>query len=135
MDIRFVAGSMIIGLLCMAAIWQFAPRSAPQAITYGEYERAIAALRKRTGATEEFVSKCSALMVPELKESDLIGTSFTDRTPMAGNICRRFLAVMLDGRLTLAEINDPEGLSFKLIEEAERRAQNPAINSERLDDP
>ncbi len=91
-------------------------------MTYAEYERAAAALRKRPGATEEFVAKCLSLMVPEFKESDLVGTSFSNRNAMARDICQRFLNVFLDGRLTLGEVNHyHESFPFKLVEEAERR--------------
>lgn len=122
MNIRLVAGSMAIGLLCLVALFLFAPRSAPELLTAAEYERAITAWRKRPDATGEFVATCLPLMEPELKESDLKGTSFKNQTELARDICHRFINVVLDGRLTLAEINRyPGGLPFKLVEEAERR--------------
>jgi hypothetical protein len=113
---------MAIGWSCVIALALFADRPPPELLTDAQYERAIAALRKRPRAREELVAKCVRWTMAEIKEADLRGTSYSDRAAMAKDICQRFFKVMLDGRLTLAEINRlGDSGPLKLIEEAERR--------------
>jgi len=119
MNIRFVAGGMAVALLCAIAIILFAPRPDPL-IGYGRYEWGIAALRKRPGAEREFVEMCVPEVEAEFKESDLKETSYSSRAEMALDLCRRYFAVVIDGRLTLAEIN-LDRLPLSVLEEAERR--------------
>ncbi|WVT75307.1 hypothetical protein QM996_09580 [Sinorhizobium chiapasense] len=121
MSLRFVAGGMSIALLCAIAIILFAPRTEPTMISYSEYEWGLPALRKRPGAAREFVELCAPDIEAALTESQLEGTRYSNRAEMAQDLCRRFFKVMIDGRLTLEEINRPGLLPLSVIEEAERR--------------
>lgn len=65
---------------------------------------------------------CVRLAMPEIKDADLKGTSYSDRTTMAKDICRRIIKVMLDGRFTFAHFRRLANSDvLKLIVEAERR--------------
>jgi hypothetical protein len=119
MNLRFVAAGICVALLCATAIVLFAPRPDPL-IGYARYERGIAALRKHPGAAQEFVTTCAQEAETEFKDKDLEGPSYSSRAEMALDLCRRYFAVAIDGRLTLAEINRPS-LPLSVLEEAERR--------------
>ncbi|MEI3855505.1 MULTISPECIES: hypothetical protein [Ensifer] len=123
MNLRFVAGGMAVALLCAIAIVLFAPRTEPQMISYYEYEWGLPALRKRPDVAREFMAMCAPETEAALRESDLRETSYSNRAEMARDLCRRYFAVVIDGRLTLAEINlSATGLlPLSVLEEAERR--------------
>ncbi|WP_156414714.1 hypothetical protein [Ensifer sp. Root278] len=121
MNLRFVAGGMAVALLCAIAIVLFAPRTEPLTISYYKYEFVLPALRKRPDAAREFIAMCAPEIESELKETDLKETSYSNRAEMAQDLCRRYFAVVIDGRLTLAEINLSGSFPLSLLEEAERR--------------
>lgn len=122
MDFRLIAVSIAIGWACVIGLALFAHAPAHQPSTQIEYEKAVAALRKSPGGGEELVAKCVRLTVPEIQDAALQETSYSDRTAMAKDICRRIIKVMLDGRFTFADFNRLAiSEVLKLIEEAERR--------------
>ncbi|WP_139109867.1 MULTISPECIES: hypothetical protein [unclassified Ensifer] len=112
---------MIIGLLCMIALYLFAPRTAPKQITDVEFKRAAESFIKRPGAMQEWVKICRPLLMPQLLDAKVEGALLSTRTAQAEDVCRRFLNVMADGRLTMSEINSqPDPFPFKVVEDAER---------------
>lgn len=120
MNLRFVAAGICVAFLCATAIVLFAPRPDPL-IGYARYERGIAALRKHSGVAQEFVATCAHEAETKFKETDLEGTSYSSRAEMALDLCQRYVAVVVDGRLTLAEFNRSGPLPLSVLEEAERR--------------
>ena len=126
MNLRLVAGSMSVALLCIVAIVLFAPRT-EQYMSYSKYEWTLSALRKRPDAQPQYVEACVSEYLPVLKDDALEGTPYSSREQMAEDVCRRYFKVFVDGRLTFAEFNRSmyEELPFSVIEEAERREPRP----------
>ena len=126
MNLRLVAGSMSVALLCIVAIVLFAPRT-EQYMSYSKYEWTLSALRKRPAAQRQYVEACVSEYLPVLKDDAREGTPYSSREEMAEDVCRRYFKVFVDGRLTFAEFNRSmyEELPFSVIEEAERREPRP----------
>lgn len=126
MNLRLVAGSMSVALLCIVAIVLFAPRT-EQYMSYSKYEWTLSALRKHPDAQPQYVEACVSEYLPDLKDDALEGTPYSSREQMAEDVCRRYFKVFVDGRLTFAEFNRSmyEELPFSVVEEAERREPRP----------
>lgn len=119
MNLRLLTASMAIGLLCMIALYLFAPRTAP---SDAEFTRAAATFIKHPGALEEWVRSCRPQLMPQLADAKHEGALLSTLTAEAEDVCRRFLGVVADGRLTMSEINShADPLPFKVVEDAERR--------------
>ncbi|KOF13971.1 hypothetical protein AC244_29185 [Ensifer adhaerens] len=122
MNFRLLAANMAIGLLCTIALYLFAPRTAPKQITDAEFKTAAESFSKRPGAMEEWIKICRPLLMPQLLDAKLEGALLSTRTAQAEDVCRRFLDVVADGRLTISEISShADPFPFKVVEDAERR--------------
>ncbi|OOG63596.1 hypothetical protein B0E45_29245 [Sinorhizobium sp. A49] len=124
MNVRLLAASMAIGLLCMIALYLFAPRTPP---SDAEFKRSAETFLKRSGAMEEWVGICRPLLMPQLSDAKHEGALLSTLTTEAEDVCLRFLKVIADGRLTMSEVNSQaDPFPFKVVEDAERRP--PAVN-------
>lgn len=71
---------------------------------------------------EEWIKICRPLLMQQLLDARLEGALLSTRTAQAEDVCRRFLNVVADGRLTISEINSHKGpFPFKVVEDAEQR--------------
>lgn len=120
MNLRLLAASMAIGVLCTIALYLFAPHTAP---SDAEFKRLAATFVKRPGALEEWVRTCRPLLMQQLLDAKHQGALLSTLTAEAEDVCRRFMKVVADGRLTITEINShTDPLPFQVVEDAERRA-------------